>query len=396
MSDADDKMFCPDQHILGLIFPGLQSINTTTLAQTFTTCTFIAHQCGSSGENVVVRLEVVEEDSRFRTIAALQQIAKIVIPDLVPTIHLCGRGNTGNGTEVEFSVTSFVSGTVTLEAVWDDLPDPQQVRIVKELLYSVNKLHALNISDGTMRKHLEGTGFVISGSESGGALVVGGPSTGYFSDIQRFFESIIETHNPANKKRTSYLTADGGITIHSEYDDLSSVHIPYDELQRLQQSIVLCHQDLEPRNILVHPHLSRDGSTEYQIAAIIDWEMSGFFPFSYEYVAKDFFLGNSNLYFSWYALFKEHAAPMIPMALQPRCHALFMEAINLIHYSRERERRTVPALVTKKWLAREGVVRKEPAGTGWVKQAGSPRSKRLSPAEMDILEKEALRDLGRI
>lgn len=140
MSDADDKMLRPDLHILGLIFPGLQSIQTTILAHTFTTCTFIAHQCGSSGEDVVVRLEVTE-DSRFRTIAALQQIAKLVIPNLVPTIHFYGSGNTANGTEVEFFVTTFVSGTVTLEAVWDDLPDAQQARIVEELLFSVNKLH---------------------------------------------------------------------------------------------------------------------------------------------------------------------------------------------------------------------------------------------------------------
>jgi hypothetical protein len=153
---------------------------------------------------------------------------------------------------------------------------------------------------------------------------------------------------------------------------------------------------LEPRNILVRPHLLHDGSTEYQIVAIIDWEMSGFFPFSYEYITKDFFLGNSNLYFSWYALFKERAAPMVPMTSLPRCHALFMEGINLIHYSRERERCTVPALITKKWLAMEGIVRKEPTGTGWMKQAGSPRSKRLSSAEMDMLEEEALRALGRI
>lgn len=111
---------------------------------------------------------------------------------------------------------------------------------------------------------------MIGGSESGGALVVGGPSTGYFplADIQGFLQNVVETHNPTNKKQMSYFTAnDGGITIHSEYDDLSVVHIPNDDLQCLQQSIVLCHQDLEPRNILVHPHLSHDGSTEYQIVA---------------------------------------------------------------------------------------------------------------------------------
>jgi hypothetical protein len=65
------------------------------------------------------------------------------------------------------------------------------------------------------------------------------------------------------------------------------------------------------------------------LAAIVDWEMSGFFPFSYEYVYKDLSLGSSNLYFTWYALFKEHGAPLVPMSPLPMSHASFMEAIEL-------------------------------------------------------------------
>jgi hypothetical protein len=180
----------------------------------------------------------------------------------------------------------------------------QQVRIVEELLEAVKKLHAIRLSDSTVVQTLEGTGFAPPESESK-ATAIGSPSTGYFTDIPGFLGSIIQSH--------SHLSSDpatGNITIHSEHDDINPVLIPSDDLQHLQDSVVLCRNDLEPRNTLVHSKELANGTTSYSIAAIIDWEMSGFFPFSYEYIQKDLNLGNSNLYFTWYAWFKEHGAPL--------------------------------------------------------------------------------------
>jgi serine/threonine protein kinase len=317
--------------------------------------------------------------------AALQTIARLAIPDLVPTIERYGTTTTADGRNVDFSVTKFIHNTVTLESVWDDLEEGQQARIVKELLEAVKKLHAIRLSDSTVVKILEGTGFAPPSSESR-AIVIGGPSTGYFTDIPGFLGSIIRSHSHLSSD-----SATGNITIHSKHDDINPVLIPSDDLQHLQDSVVLCHDDLEPRNILVQSKELANGTTSYFIAAIIDWEMSGFFPFSYEYVRKDLNLGNSNLYFTWYALFKEHGAPLVPMSPLPTSHASFMEAIELIHYSWEQGKQPMSCLITKKWIAREGVVRQQPAGTGWLKKDGR-RSKRVSQAEMDEIVDQILKE----
>ena len=393
MLSNEDMNLRPDEHLLHKIFPQSQSTRTTVLAQTFDNCTFIAHQCGSSEEDVVVRLEISEssdDSNRFRTIAALQTIARLAIPDLVPTIERYGTTTTADGRNVNFSVTKFIHDTVTLESVWDDLEEEQQVRIVKELLEATKKLHAIKLSDSTVVQILEGTGFAPPSSES---RAIGGPNTGYFTDIPGFLGSIIQSHWHSHLSSDS---ATGNITIHSEYDDINPVLIPSDDLQHLQDSVVLCHNDLEPRNILVHPKELDNGTTSYFIAAIIDWEMSGFFPFSYEYVYKDLFLGNSNLYFTWYALFKEYGAPLVPMSRPPlpTSHALFMEAIELIHYSHDRGKQPMSGQITKKWIAREGVVRQQPAGRGWLKKDGQP-SKRIPEAEMDKLVDQILKERAR-
>ncbi|KAF8815086.1 hypothetical protein BYT27DRAFT_7313041 [Phlegmacium glaucopus] len=271
-----------------------------------------------------------------------------------------------NQKKASFSVTKFIHDTVSLESVWDNVDKEQQTRIVKELFDAVTKLHA-------------------------SAIVVGGPAVGYFTDIQGFLQGLIKSHC------TFLLDPEtGDVTIHSKFDDINPVQISSSDLQLLQHNIVLCHQDLEPRNILVHPNKLEDGTTHYRVAAILDWEMSGFFPFSYEYVCKDLFLGSANIFPTWYALFKQHGGPLVPMSPLPTYQARFMEAIELIHYSWERGVKPMSSLITKRWLAREGAVRQQPAGTGWLKDGNSLQSKRVPEAEMDELVNQILKELGRI
>ena len=398
MSDNENKLLLADEKILHHIFPDAQSTRTSILVQNFNTCTFVAHQCGPSGDDVVVRLEMLgEETTHFRTIAALQSMAKHAIPDLVPTVERCGNAITDDGRAVEFSVTKFVPNAVTLESVWDDMEDVQQLRIGQDLQGILKKLHSLKLSNNNVATSLQDTPF--SDNSEATKKIIGGPNTGYFTDIQGFLRGLIEGHNPASKKQTSFLSTDaltGNVTIRSAYNDITPVLISLDDLRHLQDAVVLCHQDLEPRNILVRPIALDGGTAHYQIAAIIDWEMAGLFPFSYEYVYKDLFLGNSNLYPTWYALFKDFGAPLVPMSPLPRFHALFMEAIELIHQSADREAENVSVLFTKMWIEREGITRQGPAGTGWLKQGNRLRSKRIAPTENDELVQCALKVLGRI
>jgi thiamine kinase-like enzyme len=77
---------------------------------------------------------------------------------------------------------------------------------------------------------------------------------------------------------------------------LGEIDLSIEELA--QQHIVFCHGDLEPRNILVQPSTSPHSLGSYEVAAIIDWEMAGFYSLGYEYVTKNSLLGLSNQSFS--------------------------------------------------------------------------------------------------
>ena len=79
------------------------------------------------------------------------------------------------------------------------------------------------------------------------------------------------------------------------------------------------------------------------------------------------------------------------MSPLPTSHASFMEAMEFTHYSGDREKHPMSGCITKRWIAREGVVRQQPAGTGWLKKDGR-WSKRIPQAEMDEIVDQILKE----
>ena len=117
MASDEERDWTPDEEILKAIFPQSKPAATTTLAKTFDTCTFIAYfdrseKSGHSNGAVVVRLEI--DKNRLRAISALQEIAALAIPALVPAVLQIGTLGTTTGRKIDFSVTEFVADTVTL------------------------------------------------------------------------------------------------------------------------------------------------------------------------------------------------------------------------------------------------------------------------------------------
>jgi thiamine kinase-like enzyme len=393
------ELLSPDTQLLSVIFPRSEGIRTTVLAQNCEVCTFIAHnvhvsESGESRGDMVVRLQISEEDSHLLKVAALQSIAAIALPELVLDVRHVGSATTGGGHKVQFAVTDFVPDCVTLETIWEDMPDDQKSEIMATLQDALFRLQSLDLSNDFVQQLLEDAGFTSNKTQP-----VGGPFFGYCADMRGLLQRLVQNHNPPSRSPSSFFIEDtetGGVTIRSKYQDVLDIHIPDVELHHLDRTAVLCHNDLELRNILVRPKTSPNGPVAYQIAAIIDWEMAGFFPFSYEYIYKDIELGSGNLSFSWYKLFKENTASFLPMAPLPKCHALLMQAIDLVHYSWERRR---PGMVyvefARRWAEREQIVRGRPIGTGWVKREGALLVRAMSE-EKEALELEVLRDLGRI
>jgi hypothetical protein len=186
-----DRELAPDANVLKHLFPTSTVGSTTILSQTFHTCTFVARvdEIDQPARDIVVRLQV-SEDQVFRlgTVSDLQRVAALAIPHLVPKVERTGTVWMENGIEVEFSLTTFIPDSVTLESVWDDLSDDERSAIMAELVAAMGKLYTLNRHNEQVQLLLKGSKFVLEGvnhsSESTSAstssrLALGSPHIGY-------------------------------------------------------------------------------------------------------------------------------------------------------------------------------------------------------------------------
>lgn len=401
MAAAEKRFLFPDDKILQQLFPNFSAVSATILAQTFDTCTFIARAPGEA--EYVVRLEVLQGNVfRLRSVSALQKIAALAIPDLVPKVERTGVAQTESGVTVEFSLTSFVPDSVTLESIWDDLADNERSKIMDEVVSALQRIYEISGVDERVQSILHGSKFILDDvcpsdtPSSRFPIALGGPDIGYAKDRTDFLSLLVNAHNPAGQSPVSALRRnpeDNSITIISVYDVFGQVDLPVEELA--QQRIVFCHGDLEPRNILVQPSTSPDSLGSYKVAAIIDWEMAGFFPWGYEFLAKDSFLGGSNQSFAWYSLFKQSS--LFGADTFDKCRRS-MQAVDIVLCS-ENQRlllgRNVGAVIREKWLARERLERLPGNLLGWTRKAGATVP-RYTKEDNEGLEIEVLKELGRI
>ncbi|KAJ5907806.1 hypothetical protein N7495_000488 [Penicillium taxi] len=102
----------------------------------------------------------------------------------------------------------------------------------------------------------------------------GDPHFYRWSDIKKLLEEILPKHGrPPGRK---LLEIDAGLLIQSEYDDIGQIDLSHSDLDEIQHSVVFCHNDLKPRNLLIR----KSSSGKYELAGVIDWEMAGFSPFA--------------------------------------------------------------------------------------------------------------------
>ncbi|KAK2751525.1 hypothetical protein CKAH01_17860 [Colletotrichum kahawae] len=187
----------------------------------------------------------------------------------------------------------------------------------------------------------------------------------------------------------------GGLAIISTNENIGGVEFSLADLNELNDSIVLCHNDLEPRNILVRSNeTDGSGSPWYEIAAIIDWEMAGMFPFAYEFGIKDPYLGSNNLFYSWYRLFKEKTAVFVPAgAAQDK----LVKALRVIFKSNDKATPgNVGVNFRTRWLQRECLAMASETRSGWVRMEYAGEIPPLTKEEEEKLEDEVLEELGYI
>ncbi|KAJ0163475.1 hypothetical protein CTA2_2920 [Colletotrichum tanaceti] len=382
---GEKRNLFPDGETLRTIFSGvdIKPTDCKIISYTFDTCTFSIHPKTAAipghPKDLLIRLEV--SGRRLDQVAAFQKLAHDHLLDLVPPVVSGGTTTTADGTQVDYAVSEYCTGAIPLEDVWGTLDQENQMRLMDSVVCAVEKVQAINISSSIQNL----------GPQSNDALV-GGPQLGYFPNIGQLLDGILRASD-LERRNCTLSEVDGGIVLKSDFEDIGQAELTRADLDDLKGHVVFCHNDLEPRNILVR-RVTESNSPCYDLAAIVDWEMAGFFPFAYEYGIKDNVLGSSNLSFSWYSLFKERTSHLLP---QNACHERFIRALGVIDESkRNGMARNVGVQFQKKWVAAHCVEKSPDVRRGWVLKAGAKAPGHFTKEDNDTFLQQVQEELGLI
>ncbi|KXH34118.1 hypothetical protein CSIM01_07120 [Colletotrichum simmondsii] len=420
----DPRDLAPDDVILNLIFPNQPHVSIGKIfVQNREKCVFEAsypdlRKLSDDPESKtppivrrIVHLEVAagdEEATQFATVSAMQQVASIVIEELIPETCQIGVANNARDKRVLFSVTEFVEGE-TLEKAWEQMSEENQRSVVAALVEALRKLHSIRIRDflNRIQCFLAKNELFRASGPSGehilaGAEVMGGPSTGFFAskDGLSFVGAIAKRWELSGRPfHTTATTESGDVVIQSDYSDLGYVKVGKSSMEEWYREAVLCHNDLNPCNIIVsRPSDSnsashsnpRNGTSDYELSAIIDWELSGFYPPSYELSLQDTYLSGANRLFSFYSLLKSQMKEIVSRS--PSQISL-LQAMQLLFESRQRRLRegnNIPAIIRERFIQRLQLRRGEDPYLGWVPNDDGAARLVLSLADVECIEREVV------
>lgn len=392
--DADGKWLVPDEHVLSGIFPTIPDISEKcpeVICNSVDVCTFrltfdVEPRPGLPTD-LIIRLETAKD--KLKAVARMQGLARRQAPNIVLETLEVGTVDDSQGRQLGYSITPFLAGTVTLEDIWNDMEESNQRALMDSVVDAMRKFQKLRRQDFHSLYH-----DLITPSDdlaTPSKELVGSPDKGYHATIKPVMESII--HPDARSICQIVYTADG-VAIRSADD--GAVEFTFADLEELGRGAVLCHNDMEPRNILVKQSPSStnasSGGAWYELAAIIDWGMSGILTFAHEFGMKDARLGSANLLFSWYKLFKEKTADLVPRG---EAHEKAIAALGVIARSNVRAiRGNGGGRFREKWFARERLEMSADVRLGWIRQKDAGDVTPFTTAEQDEIETEILKELG--
>lgn len=390
----DDRDLLPDQRILSEIFPDVPDITTdlcTVLSNTFDTCTFrlklaTEPRPGFSAD-LIIRLET--SGSHLPAVVKLQRLAQLQIPHLVPATLAVGSVTNGRGRQVDYCVTPFIAGTTVLEEVWMGLDGSNQRSLMEALVAAMGQFNKVSIQNPEVQQIIQQYYKKHPESQLLGKASLGSLHTGFYSNIKQLLEEVLEKR-AIKSKECDILDTNNGIVVRSAIDGIGEIGLSQSDLDYLMDHIFFCHNDLEPRNILVKQVCE---SGMYELAAILDWEIAGFFPLVYESWFKDTQAGSSSQWFSWYSLYKEYTAKFV----QEESHEKLAKALAIITESQESLRpKAVSDRIRVKWIKRERLTMSSDPRQGWVREEGAGHVPVFTKEDNDNLELEVLKELGYI
>ena len=385
----DNRLLLPDATVISTIFPDSQPTSIDILANSFTNCTFKAEFENSPA--VIVRIDA--SIGSLAIVSAIQEAARVQIPTYVPKQLALGEAVTGDKKNVDYTVTKFVTDTVTLESAWPSLDLAQKSFLVDDLVKAMDAIQDVREPRKLARWLIPDTSPV----DAVQTWEFGSPKIGFAKDVRGFLTLFVAKHQDTRCATSSIEEAlDGdGVIIKSALPVLGEIHLSDQDLKTLNGNVVFSHNDLEPRNLLVRRWQAQDGLL-YELAAIIDWEMAGFFPSAFETAIKDISLGNCNQHLDFYLMFKEKTRHMISGG---EASEKLVKAVHLIAESSARQNTGISAEIRRRWLARENLEQSDNVLEGWIPRTVGDSMERpsrpFSKEDNDELPQQVLKDLGR-
>ncbi|KAI0532585.1 hypothetical protein GGR58DRAFT_489631 [Xylaria digitata] len=405
----ENRMLVPDEHVLSGIFtdmPNATKAPLNVISNSFVVCTFRLQLDPEleppSGfpTDLLIHLENTEKTKRtegdLEAVSRLQNLARCQTSKLIPALVKVGTTRNAEGVQLSYSITPFLSGTINLEDVWSDLREDNQEALMNGILDAIRQFQELRVQDDDVLQALQQPINVDDDdSKPLPKTLMGGPDTGYHFNIKPILEKFL-LPEAARLSLCQIIDIADGIAIRSTDDNIESVELNQVDLDTLSNHVVLCHNDLEPRNILVK-QVDREGNDDnswYELVAIIDWEVAGFFPFAYEFGLKDAYLGSSNLLFSWYSLFKKKTSTLLPAG---EAHEKLIKALRIISQSNEKAiPKNVGVRARAALIKRECLVMHTDVRRGWVRKDGVANIPAFTKGDQDKLMNEVLKELGYI
>ncbi|KZL64289.1 hypothetical protein CI238_00551 [Colletotrichum incanum] len=403
MSEANQNCLVPDVTVLSRI-PELNGITVCkyrVISNNDNKCTSVAYfeedqsPCGLP-THLLIRIERRRDGNPLLATAALQRLAHLRLPHVVPKVWGAGHTETEKGTKLSYMLSKFYMDTCTLESVWDDLETLSQQSLVEQVVstsFQLQDVSLANVHDEA-KQILRGTPFEMTNIER--PILLGGLTYGYFHDAASFLIAVLSS---ANAKYSIDRKADGAVAIQMQPAQELGFGFAQTDLDLLAHMSVLCHNDLEPRHILVRRTINDDKSSAYELVAIIGWQMAGFFPFAFEVGQKDTCLGLQNQSWTWYRLYRECAGRILT-EISPGAQPIWSKLIRamvLTDISRKDSNKlNVGNLVQKLWHEREKTGKYSNPEMGYVRRGNMGVFEPPTAADNAELELVALRRLGYI
>ncbi|KAJ0329246.1 hypothetical protein COL5a_004482 [Colletotrichum fioriniae] len=366
----------PDAYVLGGI-PELgedtddTKLQVQVLQNNKTFCAFLLNFKGNqppSGipHQLFVRMQKYEKNESPMVTAALTKLARTVLPSLVPKVWGCGYSRMIDGTNVSYVLSQWYPDACPLETVWDRMDDENRGQIIGDLFEAVSKLRSLSLQKLTLEQWqcFRNTPFETKNTEL--PILVGGPPYGYHID----FASLLRRNLcPRNADCAVNGKTDGTLIVSVHAPEAEHFGFAETDLDLLTQSSVLCHNDLEPHNLLIEK-VSTERGEEYKLVAILNWDQVGFVPFAFEVARKDLHLGLRNFNWSWYDMYRQLAGHQLFNIPGRPIWSKLIRCLMAVHSSSQAkitEISTSDGTAQMLWLEKEGLTFSTLAEEGWVK-----------------------------